>query len=193
MKYFEKTAFRFNKPGLIKKFNLLTEKEMTHAILRQPLVRKMFGFFKAVEKEELGEFGAARKAHRELTKMISGMKSAGTVFPTSKGKSIGISRDMWKKEPALRRYYLAHEAFHANVPVLGRSEILAHIYGGAKAVKGKKISLKGGALGFAQAVASRPTRVALEAGLVGAGAAGTALGVKKVKKKYFDKHMNNEA
>lgn len=32
-----------------------------------------------------------------------------------------------------RRMILAHEAWHKNVPVLGRSEILAHVYGGLRA------------------------------------------------------------
>lgn len=191
MKYFEKTAFRFNKPGLIKKFNLLTEKEMTGALLRQSLPRKIFGIFKTMEKGELGEFGAAREAYRALAKKLSG-RSAGTYFPTPKGKSIAISKESWKKNPSSRRMILAHEAFHANVPVLGHSEILAHTYGGARAIKGKK-TLEGGAVGLASAVLTRPGRVALEVGLVGAGVAGTALGVKKVKKKYFRKQTDNKA
>ena len=195
MKYFEKQAFRFNKPGLIKKFNLLTEKEMTGALLRQPLPRKIFGIWKTMTKlvDEKGEFAAARKTYRELAKVVSKRKAAGTFFSTPKGKSIGISKETWKEAPGFRRNILAHEAFHANVPVLGHSEILAHTYGGAKAGRGLKESLKGGAAGLGGAVLTRPGRVGIEVGLVGAGVVGTGIGIKKVKKKYFGKQPGNKA
>lgn len=189
MKYFEKTAFRYVKPGHIKKFNLFTEKEMASATMRHPLMKALFGVDKFIAKTEgKSEFGAVRKTYKSLAKKLSGRKAAGTIFPTPKGKSIAISKESWKNlGPQGRRNILAHEAFHANMPILGQSEILAHIYGGAKAGKTLKKSLKGATQQLGHAIRTRPAKVAIEAGLAAAGTAGAVIGTKKVKNKYFEK------
>jgi hypothetical protein len=186
MKYFEKTAFRFNKPGYIKKFNLFTEREISRALLRQGT--PTFGIIKKIYKKRgLGEFGSTRAAYNFLVEKPSGeYGTAATIFSTPKGKSIAINKDFWRHaDKKKRREILSHEAFHANVPILGQSEILAHIYGGAKSEKAIKESLKGGAKGLKHLIKTAPETVALETGLVAAPILATIAAIE-AKKTYSE-------
>ena len=54
----------------------------------------------------------------------------GYAYPGSKHATIINRQD---HPPHVRRNILAHEAFHAKHPILGRSEVLAHAYGGWRA------------------------------------------------------------
>jgi hypothetical protein len=211
MKYFEKNAFKYNKPGHIKKFVLMPEEQIFNAVLRQKGVKKLLGAVKYMTKDIPGGFHTVTK---ELKKRIKGkfkgddpanlifsgtMKSGkikinptnfgeertigGTVFKTPKGTSIGINKDIWSDlSKSERRKFLAHEAFHANVPVLGKSEILAHAYGGLKSKKGK-ISYKSAINEIKHLKKSRPERLYLELGGIGAATATTAAVVHTAKKK----------
>ncbi len=187
MKYFEKTAFRFNKPGYIKKFNLFTEREMSRALLRQgpPTVFRIIK--KTYKKRGSGEFGAARKAYNFLVEKPSGeYRTAATIFSTPKGKSIAINKIFWRyANKKKRREILSHEAFHANMPIVGKSEILAHIYGGAKSGKTIKESIKGGAKGLKHLIKTAPEMAALEVGLVAAPVVTTVAAIE-AKKTYSE-------
>lgn len=187
MKYFEKIAFRFNKPGYIKKFNLLTEKEISQALLRQGPPTVFRNIKKTYKWQRSGEFEATRKAYNFLVEKPSGeYRTAATIFSTPKGKSIAINKDFWRiADKTKRREMLSHEAFHANMPILGKSEILAHIYGGAKSEKAIKESLKGGAKGLKHLIKTAPEMAALEVGLVAAPVVATVAAIE-AKKTYSE-------
>jgi len=201
MKYFEKNAFKYNKPGHIKKFVLMDEKTIFDATLRQGAVQKVLGVVKGIVKPVPGGFygvvkglkkGIKQQLKGETSPVISGkfesgkfkledpgdMTIGGTIFKTPKGKSIAINKDVWRDSKKDRRKILAHEAFHANVPVLGASEIAAHFYGGLKSKKGK-ISLKEGIKQIQHLKETRPVRLYGEVGL--AGTAGVTLYATKKK------------
>lgn len=185
MKYFEKIAFKYNKPGHIKKFVLMKEDDIFKALLRQSGVKKLLGTAKLMTKGAPGGFHAGVKELKSvLSKRFKGEDRtiAGTIFKTPKGTSIGINKDIWKGlSKTERRKYLAHEAFHADTPVLGRSEILAHAYGGLKSKKGK-INYKAAIDEVKHLKKSRPDRLYLELGGIGAAGTATTVGVRKLKK-----------
>ncbi len=210
MKYFEKIAFKYNKPGHIKKFVLMKEDDIFKAMLRQGGAKKLLGTVKLMTKGVPGGFhGAVKEFKSILSKRFKGddpsnlvfsgtLKGGkakfnptsfgeektigGTIFQTPKGTSIGINKDIWGDlSKTERRKFLAHEAFHANAPVLGKSEIFAHAYGGLKSKKGKT-SYKAAFKEIKHLKKSRPERLYLELGGIGAVGAATAVGVHKLKK-----------
>jgi len=119
-----------------------------------------------------GKSGARAMIKKEVRKLSKNV--LGTVAPskTGKGKDVFIRRKVkgWK-------YIRVHEKFHADVPVLGRSEFLAHGVHGAYHVG------RGDPFGITRALATlivgRPGRAAIEAG----GAYGAYRAGKHLRKK----------
>jgi len=109
----------------------------------------------------------------------------GTIAPGRKGTKSYISRGVASGDrsgmPGLREV-LHHEGFHAKVPILGSSEILAHAYGGLKSKKGR-LDPAQGVNALKHLWATRPGRAIFEAGVgagvVGGGGAALASHVKK--------------
>ncbi len=182
MKYFEKIAFRYNKPGHIKKFVLMSENELMSAALRQGASKKLIGIVKPLLKTTPGGMKMLVKALKKPKNPFTTM--GGTIFETPKGRSVAINKDLWKSwDRSTRRNVLAHEAFHANVPILGQSEILTHAYGGSKSIKGKR-SLKKAIGQIKHLKETRPERLYSELGGLAAVGSAAAAGVHSLKKKY---------
>lgn len=197
---FIKVAFKYNKPQHFKKFHLMDDEELFQGALRQLMARK----FMSVLDNIPGINSAEKfKFRRDLTKQVKNNSFGsigGTIFPAKKpnGKteqSIGISRDLFngaKQSKDGRKYVnisnrniLAHEAFHANTPILGKSEILAHLYGGFRSRNWKE---DGPHKMFAHLAKGRPVRFGIEAGI----GLGTAAGLGYLGKKLYNKYKKKK-
>ena len=133
----------------------------------------------------------AKKRLREQLYSDWGGQVMGTFAPGKKGKRLYVSRDVFrpgaKDQLGLSpRGVVNHEAFHAFAPAgLGKSEILAHAYGGLKNTKGKHDYGKA-MQQVGHAFKNRPLRASLEAGLAGGTGLGAYKGGKALKNKYDD-------
>lgn len=169
-------------------FTYASQEEIHRGLLRQPAGRVRVGMASSSARP------AVVRQLIEQTKHPSGV--AGTIAPNAhQGRNIMMMHRGLRDYPkALRRMVIAHEAFHGRTPVLGRSEILAHAYGGWKSNKGLKrlwntdMTVGGhgtGALNQIGMLAKlRPSRFAQEALLVGtAGALGLGAyhGIKAIR------------
>jgi len=103
------------------------------------------------------EQAKARNGGREA--MLGGVATGGKAYVNAAG-------------PNLRRT-AHHEMFHARVPIIGRSEYLAHAYGGLRGTKGK-LDLKAAKEQVNHFAKIRPDEARTER-RVAAGVAGTAL------------------
>jgi len=174
-----KVAFKFNKPGFIKMFRYGSEKDVARAAMRQGWARRIIGL---IPKHGGQRTAFIKELERELSK--GKRKAAGTIYKTKKGKKVMIDRSVRKDGPYVKRNILAHEAFHAKVPLLGKSELLAHFYGGFKGKKGPiSDKIREGLYVAGEAAKVLPGRVA---GEIGAGAVGT-YGAKKLIDKLTKK------
>ena len=109
-------------------------------------------------KGRLELFGTRRKV-KQAARKFANRGLLGTIVKRGKGRGIYLNRRI--KGHSMERSIKEHERFHL-LPVVGQSEILAHLYGaGAAAVTGSKEGVIGGLLGLA----SRPGRLALEGGV----------------------------
>ncbi len=102
-----------------------------------------------------------------------------------------VRADRRLNDPITFRNVVNHEHFHAQVPVLGNSEILAHMWGGLRQKKvkrlkdlGKNLQVSGKMLGHL--IRTRPARFGLELSLAGLGSAAAVAGTKKLKKILLD-------
>lgn len=142
---------------------------------------------------------------RDVNNANVGDVVAGTIWDVpGKGKSVGFSKKFWEDPKLLkeklgvnRRGILAHEAFHANRPVLGRSEILAHAYGGAKDKKVRGIkdvgrASKRAAGQVAHLLKSRPGRFGFELGVLGAAATAGKMGYDRLTKPKEEVNKRNQ-
>jgi hypothetical protein len=183
-----KKAFKEAKPKHYKKFHALDQKQMGQAVLRQKPIKAILS---KVPKNE----------RRQVIENVSQVfeNAGGTYWDVpGKGKSVGISKQIIENPEKFRklmgigtRGILAHEGFHANRPVLGKSELLAHAYGGFKDKKNKgfKDVMKGVGRATQQighAVKTRPFRVGMELATVAGLSAAVNEGVKAVKGKIKD-------
>jgi len=192
----KKLGFRYNKPGHIKKFRVLSDRDLRSAAIRQNLVArtlknkdgsinkymvKMYTRGRSAKDRVADTLNLSKFNRRILDKAEKRFEDiGGTIYPTPQGKAIAVNKKYWEHlSKEQRRNFLAHESFHANNKILGRSEFLAHLYGGAKS-RSKFFSqegIGGSAKAFAQ---TRPDRVILELGLP---ATATAITVKQIKKR----------
>jgi len=81
--------------------------------------------------------GTSRGTMMDLLRARAKLSPAGTIAHGKKGVKVYLSRNLVSNKKHPFRDVAHHELFHANVPVLGQSEILAHLYGGLRAKKGK--------------------------------------------------------
>lgn len=185
-----KTAARHTMPNYGgSSFSYANKQEMVAGSLRQRPIRAILGM---VPKEQ------RRAAVKELHKQMRGM-AAGTIAynPTQKRSINLVDRDWFKgNSRAKRRMVLAHEAFHSRTPVLGTSEIAAHMYGGWKANKGVKRVWSGDGTGainqLGHLAQTRPERLGIELALLaGAGYAGYR-GYKALRAKLRDKDQDRK-
>jgi hypothetical protein len=146
-----KLAWKYNKPGHIKKVRLFDDADILSAIRRQPAMRKHLSGYTS---------GDLRRHLKRQAKDGWWDGVTGTIYSTLKGNSIAFNKKYWKSlNPVEKRNVYYHEMFHANRPILGKSEILAHAYGGYKSGQGVGRMLL-------RAAKTRPIRVSLETGLV---------------------------
>jgi len=160
-----------------------TNKHIWRAARQQRPIQAIRGTVRKLSsKEGLQSFDEGMRG------MADAQVLGGTIAPGRKGTKSYIARGMASGDrsgrPGLREV-LHHEGFHAKVPILGSSEILAHAYGGLKSKKGR--------LDPAQSVnalkhlwATRPGRATFEAG-VGAGVVGGGAALASHVKKRTDK------
>jgi len=117
---FEKLAFQFKK---------LPSNKILDMVMTQ-------GPMKKVEKAMVRRYGP--KAKKDIRNSIHRTTAGGkTIFGTYGGKvkgkktPVGLNSDRWGDlDKTTRRNVIAHEGFHANAPIVGHSELLAHAYGG---------------------------------------------------------------
>lgn len=119
---------------------------------------------------------------KKLIKTIGGPKALDQL--KQRGKSVAgaaVKNRVYARADLGKdlRGVIHHEAFHAKVPVLGRSEILAHFYGGLKSKKGK-LSLSEGLKEIGHLGDTRPHRLMFEALPASAGL-GAYIGTKQRK------------
>jgi len=132
---------------------------------------------------------ASDYSREKMTEVLNKLRSeveppSGTYYTDFKNRPVVvINRDDYKLLPKMgRRNVIAHEFFHANNPILGRSEILAHIYGGIKS-KDKIFGNFGPVNMLRHLAKGRPGRFATELGVLGSLGLGTYLGIKAIKDK----------
>lgn len=185
-----KTAARHTMPNYGgSSFSYANKQEMVAGSLRQRPIRAILGM---VSKEH------RRAAVKELHKQMRGMASGTVAYNPTQKRSINlVERGWFKQQPrSKRRMVLAHEAFHARTPVLGRSEIAAHLYGGWKANKGGKRVWSGDGTGalneLGHLARTRPDRLGIELALLaGAGYAGYR-GYKALREKLRNKDQDRK-
>jgi hypothetical protein len=172
-----------------KKFiNVVEPEEMWSVIARQSIMKKFFGLVPKKHRQTvIKEFLRSDDGY--------GLGVGGTIVKTKQGNKIFINKDLINaktlKERNFLRNIIAHEAFHAKVPILGMSETFAHIYGGIKGPKQMNLlnRLKNGADTYLHLWKTRPDRAAIEAAILAGTGYGAAKGIKKLKE-YFDKNKN---
>lgn len=141
-------------------------------VLEQPLVR---GVRRIMGKDLWAQAESQLRA-----------QSLGRIGGTISGGKSYTRRGLRGKD---LREVVNHEEFHLK-PIIGNSETLAHIAGGARRTKGKAFDAKGATKSYAHLWKTRPGRAAIEHGAAGtAGVAGYS-GVKSIKGNNTDKIEN---
>jgi hypothetical protein len=157
-----------------------SQREMLHLAMQQWLPDKIFRASAKLSGRSL------KSVRKEVVDSLSKEKGTvlGTIAPGPSGKKhVYIYKPYAKRalkgksSPSLHDV-IHHETFHAKAPIIGNSEILAHIYGGVRSKPGK-LSLVQPLKDLGVLFRARPGRAAAEV------AAGTALGVGA--KKLIDK------
>jgi len=130
---------------------------LTEAVQRTPVVRaarqltKVFNHTKNRAEAQKDINTAVTHAGRKLTDAAGkSIKSRPDVFigglaiPGRRVAAINMANrhGVVSDESVKRRATIAHEAFHARNPILGRSETLAHAYGGWRKTKGASLGTK---------------------------------------------------
>jgi len=117
---------------------------------------------------------------------------SGHAVGTVSGKRVHINKDLVDKmkregRKLNLREVVNHEKFHT-LPVIGPSETLAHIYGGAFSKKKDTIfgRIRGGARGYRHLWKTRPLRAPLELAAAGGSVVGGKAIVDKVNKNDED-------
>lgn len=151
-------------------FSYANKQEMMAGTLRQRPIRAILGMVPPQIR---------REGVKELHRQYRGMAAGTVTYNPKQKRSINlVDRDWFKgNSREKRRMVLAHEAFHSRTPVLGHSEIAAHLYGGWKANKGLKRVWSGDGTGaineLGHLATTRPDRLGIELALLaGAGYAG---------------------
>ena len=166
---------------------------LKNRVMEQGAMRRLTGLLKrmAPDKKSYGRAWARVRGDG-----IFDVAPAGTVAPKRGGKGLHayISDRVFKAPGSLSpRGIVHHELFHARVPVLGRSEVAAHFYGGLRHRKGV-LDVGKGMDQIGHLVQGRPVRALLELGpLAGASVATGALGGKILadrEKKKLKKHAS---
>ena len=139
--------------------------------------------------KQLGSKGKAREHVKDqLLRQMSGAgtRIGGTIAQGRKGSRSYIDLDMLKEQakrggPSIRNV-VHHEEFHRKVPVLGRSEILAHLYGGFNQTKNKRYKNFGhAARDLKTLVKVRPGRFGAEVAAFGGAGYGAKKGLDKLR------------
>jgi hypothetical protein len=178
-----KKAFKYNKPGYYdkKKVFVGSQADMTSAILRQKIPNLVVRVMKRLQPKMV------RPLIREVNHVAQ--RAAGTIFNTPGGKRVMINKDYLRRisnrgtpSSIRKRNVLAHELFHAKTPIFGSSEIMAHMYGFGKELKGAS-KLKRALhsfKGFGHLVKTRPGRAISELAIPYLGALAVYRGTKKL-------------
>lgn len=96
------------------------------------------------------------------TLLDRGLRVGGVAARSGKNARVYVAR---KIPPGFsRREVVRHELFHAKVPILWKSEVLAHLYGGLRS-KRRGVSPMGALRSLKTLAVSRPDRLAAEVGL----------------------------
>jgi hypothetical protein len=156
--------------------NLANDEDMLRISLHQQPVRALFSFAPLSQKKNT----------------IKNLRSryAGGIAGTYTKDKVFLNRKFYKPNDPLNRETIAHELFHTKTPILGNSEILAHIYGKYKAVKNKNplTILESTASGIKHLVTTRPDRAAIEAGLLASTGYGGYKLIKALRKNKSKKN-----
>ena len=110
----------------------------------------------------------------------TGRKGSKSYINYDKLKRIGVEDKSIPKPRQSVRNVVTHEKWHAEHPILGHSEFLAHLVGGLNQDKGRINIGQGLHDAFVHFPGSRPDRAAIEFGGAGLGAAGLALGGREI-------------
>lgn len=163
------------------------------ATMRQPAIKWLHGYGRSALK---GTPGGPKNVSRSMHDKIKSINPAGTVAPDMRtGKNtIYLHKKLNMKDNAglsglTRRGTLAHESYHANKPILGKSETLAHLAGGFHNNRNSSVGskVKDMAKQYGHLWRTRPARAGLEHAAVAAGAYGAYRLGKKVFGKKKDK------
>lgn len=108
-------------------------KDVTRLFYNNPKLQKFYGFLKGIDSS-IRESGKESNILRStLRKTILDDKNyLKDTVALAIGKNVIVPYTFPTMSKAQRRATLAHELFHTNTPILGRSEILAHLYGGLR-------------------------------------------------------------
>ena len=127
---------------------------------------------------------------KQVLEALGGARVAGTVAPigTTKNRAIYLNKGILAGRhklpgvlgPMTQKSVLQHERFHL-LPILGHSEIGAHIFGGAKVGKGFLNRAAYGAQGLRHLARTRPGRLGVEAAIIAGGAAGIKKGIDEIR------------
>jgi len=184
-----KEFLKANKSG--KKIVRLSQNAMLDAVLHQPISKMVV---KSLQKVLNVAGRKSRSAYDELKEGI-GQRAGfyGTFYKNKAGKKVvALDRKKWEKSPRhIKRLILAHEITHTK-PIIGSSEIIAHIAGGLASKKPfiHKHGVGGQIKNF---VENYPyPRVFAESLATGA-AAGMSVGVPIKTVKYLKSKVNNNA
>jgi hypothetical protein len=170
-----KKSFKYNKPGHIKKLVLLDDVDMVKALKRQP---RTAGFLKFFGEKLNHQHSDMKRLHKAVTKHAD---PGATLFPTPEGTTLAFSKSYMKNiTMPERKMLLAHEQYHRDRKILGKSEVFAHIAGG-QASGGKFFSRDGAGGELKHLFKSNTGRAILEAPLVPLALLGFLAGkIKKV-------------
>lgn len=156
------------------------QKVIRQAAVRQGPVDFVTGLLAKGQKISKGK--ARDLVGEELKKMPLG----GTISSGRKGSVTYLDTDVMKKHkmPQSLRNIVHHEEFHRKVPIVGKSEILAHMYGGLHDKKVKSVAdalhnAKRSVKDLGHLAKTRPGRLAMEAGAIG----GAGYGANELLKK----------
>lgn len=162
-------------------FHYANQDQLTHGLIAQvqdnPIIHALT---RAAAKH--GHPGVADDMGKKLYETGYGT-ALGTIYKNNAGKKVSLVDEGLRKEPkAFRRMVIAHEAFHAKTPIIGRSETLAHLYGGFRS--GAKPTSENGVFGqYGHLWKTRPLLAAAEHAVAGGAAYGTVKGLNKLRKK----------
>lgn len=156
-----------------------SSKEISDKYMTRVVARQFPGLAEHLGKRSQQGTGAMFDKMRNAFKN-TGIIYGGTVAEGAKGKRVYVNRGTLKKGFGLREI-VHHEAFH-NIPIIGKSEIAAHFVGGARSKKGTFDPAEG-IKRIGHLHKTRPDRMGLEIGAMGAAGGIGAVAYADMRKK----------